>query len=78
MRCFIGLKMLLEPIVHVPIWASLLFIAVALTGTIVYSLRATEDEPPQPPEDTGIPLPPPLDFKAPSSGNGHTAPRVRK
>ncbi len=34
---FIGLKMLLEKWVHLPIWASLLVIVICITGSIVYS-----------------------------------------
>jgi tellurite resistance protein TerC len=39
---FVGLKMLLADVYHVPVWASLLAIAVVLGVSIVASLRATE------------------------------------
>lgn len=35
---FVGLKMLLASVVHIPIWLSLLVIATILTGTIIISL----------------------------------------
>ncbi len=44
---FIGLKMLVEYFnVHVPIWASLIFIVVALGGSIWYSIRHTRKNTP--------------------------------
>jgi tellurite resistance protein TerC len=39
---FIGLKMLLEKWVHVPIYISLLMIIVCLGGSIGYSIQATK------------------------------------
>ena len=36
---FVGLKMLLSGVVHLPIWLSLLVIAVILVGTILISLH---------------------------------------
>ncbi len=42
---YVGVKMVISPIYHVPIWASLAFIAVAITTSVVASLRRTEDEP---------------------------------
>ena len=41
---FVGLKMLLHDVVEIPEWASLLFIAVALTVGILVSLRMSEDK----------------------------------
>jgi tellurite resistance protein TerC len=37
---FVGLKMLLVEVIHLPVWISLAFIAVVLTITVVASLRA--------------------------------------
>jgi len=37
---FIGLKMLISDLWHVPVWASLGVIAVVLTGSVLLSLRA--------------------------------------
>jgi tellurite resistance protein TerC len=39
---FIGIKMLTEELWHMPVWVSLLGIVLALTVSIVASLRATE------------------------------------
>ncbi|HVL91159.1 MAG TPA: TerC family protein [Actinomycetota bacterium] len=36
---FVGIKMLISDVYHVPIWASLSFIAVAITASVIYSLR---------------------------------------
>ncbi|MDZ7732004.1 MAG: TerC family protein [Acidimicrobiia bacterium] len=43
---FVGIKMLLVEVVHLPIWLSLAFIAVVLTITVVASLRAAPRRPP--------------------------------
>jgi tellurite resistance protein TerC len=45
---FVGVKMLLSNVVHIPIWASLLFIGLVLATTVVVSLRAQKAG-----EDTG-------------------------
>jgi TerC family integral membrane protein len=42
---FVGVKMLITDLYHVPIWASLAFIAIAIGGSVVLSLRATPPEP---------------------------------
>jgi tellurite resistance protein TerC len=43
---FVGAKMLLADVYHVPIWASLLVIAAILTVAVVASLRSTAPAPP--------------------------------
>jgi tellurite resistance protein TerC len=53
---FVGTKMLLLEVVHLPTWFSLSFIAVVLTITIWASLRAEERDP-QPPTETPEALP---------------------
>jgi tellurite resistance protein TerC len=53
---FVGTKMLLLEVVHLPTWLSLSVIAVVLTITIWASLRAEEREP-QPPAETPEALP---------------------
>jgi len=35
---FIGVKMLVEEWVHIPVWISLLVIVVCITGSIIYSI----------------------------------------
>ena len=42
---FVGLKMLLVKVVHLPTWVSLAFITVVLTITILTSLRAERRDP---------------------------------
>ena len=42
---FVGLKMLLVKVVHLPTWVSLAFITVVLTVTILTSLRAEKRDP---------------------------------
>jgi len=44
---FVGVKMLLEDVLHVPIVVSLAVIAVALAGTVIWSLKS-----PPPPDET--------------------------
>ncbi len=43
--CFVGLKMLTEPWVHMPSWISLLIIAAVLATTTIASLLATRGQP---------------------------------
>ncbi len=43
---FIGVKMLINDVVHVPIWASLGFIVTALTVAVVFSLRVEAKQAP--------------------------------
>ncbi|MEP6975561.1 MAG: TerC/Alx family metal homeostasis membrane protein, partial [Spartobacteria bacterium] len=43
--CFVGLKMLTEPWVHMPSWISLLIIAAILATTTIASLIATKGQP---------------------------------
>lgn len=38
---FVGLKMLLEHVIHVPTWLSLVIILTTLTGAVIFSLRRT-------------------------------------
>ena len=59
---FVGLKMLLVKVVHLPTWVSLAFITIVLTITIVTSLRA-EKRDPRP--ATAGPTPPPSPHDAP-------------
>ena len=40
---FVGAKMLVSNVYHLPVWASLLFIAGVLATSVVASLRATRD-----------------------------------
>jgi TerC family integral membrane protein len=47
--CYVGLKMLLEPWMHVPSWISLLIIAAILATTTIASLIATREQPPPAP-----------------------------
>jgi tellurite resistance protein TerC len=42
---YVGVKMLLSSVYKIPIWASLAFIALAITVSIIASLRKTNDEP---------------------------------
>ena len=42
---YVGVKMLISGWIHIPIWASLGFIALAITVSIVASLRSTKDAP---------------------------------
>ncbi len=42
---YVGVKMLVSSWIHIPIWASLGFIALAITVSIVASLRSTKDAP---------------------------------
>ncbi len=46
---FVGLKMLLVEVIHIPTWASLGFVALVLTITVVLSLRVEVPEPATPP-----------------------------
>jgi tellurite resistance protein TerC len=46
---FVGVKMIIADWYHIPVWASLLFIAVVLTVSIVLSLRAERID-----DDTGV------------------------
>jgi len=41
---FIGLKMLLESLIHIPAYLSLMVIIICLGGSIVYSLQAAKNE----------------------------------
>ncbi len=43
--CFVGVKMLIEPWIHLRSWISLLFIAAVLAVTTIASLRATKKLP---------------------------------
>ncbi|MCW5916030.1 MAG: hypothetical protein KIS82_01650, partial [Ferruginibacter sp.] len=49
---FIGLKMLVEHWLHIPIWASLMVIIVCITGSILYSIFKMEEENESPGEIT--------------------------
>jgi tellurite resistance protein TerC len=72
---FVGGKMLLSDVYHVPIWASLLVIAAILTTAVLASLWVGRGErpleppndggerPPQPPDPGGSPLPAPASGK---------------
>jgi tellurite resistance protein TerC len=42
---YVGVKMLVSSWIHIPIWASLAFIALAITVSIVASLRSTKGAP---------------------------------
>jgi tellurite resistance protein TerC len=42
---YVGVKMLVSSWIHIPIWASLGFIALAITVSIVASLRSTKGDP---------------------------------
>jgi tellurite resistance protein TerC len=44
---YVGFKMLISSVYKIPIWSSLTFIAVAITISIVASLRSTKDAEPQ-------------------------------
>ena len=44
---YVGFKMLISSVYKIPIWSSLTFIAVAITISIVASLRSTKDAAPQ-------------------------------
>jgi tellurite resistance protein TerC len=44
---YVGFKMLISSVYKIPIWSSLTFIAVAITISIVASLRSTKDVAPQ-------------------------------
>jgi tellurite resistance protein TerC len=41
---YVGVKMIVSSVVHIPIWASLAFIAITITVSIVASLRSTSRE----------------------------------
>ncbi len=53
---FVGVKLLVSSLYTIPIWGSLTFIAVAITASIIASLRSTEAEPIAQPtvEDDGV------------------------
>ncbi len=57
---FVGIKMLIGDIYHLPNWASLAFIISVLSVTIFISLRATRGQPPLSPETKSeiAPIPP--------------------
>lgn len=40
---FIGAKMLLEKLIHIPVWASLMVIVVCIGGSILYSIFRTQE-----------------------------------
>jgi tellurite resistance protein TerC len=44
---YVGFKMLISSVYKIPIWSSLTFIAVAITISIVASLRSTKDAEPE-------------------------------
>jgi tellurite resistance protein TerC len=48
---FVGVKMLLTDVYHVPVWVSLAFIALTLTASVVTSLRATAPTDAEPTEE---------------------------
>lgn len=54
---FVGVKMMLSDLVHVPVWLSLLAIAAAIGVSVWFSLRATAGEPSEPSEPAGEPAP---------------------
>ncbi len=54
---FVGVKMLITDLYHIPIWASLVFIAVAIGASVVLSLRATPPEPHEEPAGEPVPVP---------------------
>jgi tellurite resistance protein TerC len=56
---FVGVKMLITDLWHIPIWLSLAFIAVAIGASVVLSLRATPPEPHDAGATGGEPVPVP-------------------
>jgi len=54
---FVGVKMMLSDLVHVPVWLSLLAIAAAIGVSVWFSLRATAGEPSEPNEPAAEPAP---------------------
>jgi len=52
---FVGVKMLLADVYHLPVWASLAFITLTLTASVVLSLRATAPEEAPEPTRAGAP-----------------------
>jgi tellurite resistance protein TerC len=70
---YVGFKMLLSSTLHIPIWASLTFIAVTITVSILASLRSTTGVAGEPAEgeqaDAGAIEPPePAESEAPDAG----------
>jgi tellurite resistance protein TerC len=70
---YVGFKMLLSSTLHIPIWASLTFIAVTITVSILASLRSTTGVAGEPaegePADAGAIEPPePAESEAPDAG----------
>ncbi len=47
--CFVGMKMIVAKLIHIPNWLSLLIIGTTLLVTIVASIHATKDHAPRPP-----------------------------
>jgi tellurite resistance protein TerC len=47
--CFVGMKMIVAKLIHIPNWLSLLVIGTTLLVTIVASIHATKDQSPRPP-----------------------------
>jgi len=54
---FVGVKMMLSDLVHVPVWLSLLAIVAAIGVSVWFSLRATAGEPSEPNEPAAEPAP---------------------
>jgi tellurite resistance protein TerC len=52
---FIGIKMLISPLVHLPVWVSLAVIAVVVAGAVAASLWRDRRLPRQPPEPRKVP-----------------------
>jgi tellurite resistance protein TerC len=71
---FVGVKMLITDLYHVPIWASLAFIAIAIGGSVILSLRATPPEPEPELHRATIPDPVPVPDAAVTDGTDRGEP----